>query len=1146
MNSTISRVWRAVAVAAVSVFSAGALIALAGGADVRGPYLTPNSVATVHIQSGAVDTDKLAGGAVTSGKVGDGEITTPKIGSGAVDSTKLHADAVNNVHVLDGAITTGKLGGGAVTSGKLHPDAVTAVAILNAAVTEGKLADGAVTTGKIGSGAIDTTKMKIDAVASQHILNGSVTTDKVGAGAIDTGKVLPDAISSAKLLSDEGSLLKVSGGAARASGGNIGINQPSPAQKLDVVGDSVFGQSAANGTIQTTRTGANASDLRMIASSDEGIVGTFSSDPLRLYTNTLERMTVLASGEVGLGTATPASLLHLKSVTPWLTLQDSDEAADERLWQFITTGGKLRIRAPSDDLLSAGNIMEFQRNGNIGISSTSPAGTLTIGGAGSTGVGSPLLWLGPTGTGDKLLVRLGEPGFDGFGLNLRASNLTGVYGFYALSAGVQGTSPILAIDRSNAGVGIGTDDPTTGILRVASAFAKTDTSSRNVAFFGSSEPVTGFPFGVNVAVVGAAAIANRYVKFESTDYNLIAGGNLVFQPISGNVGLGGTTTPAEDLDIGNTASATDSTMQFLTGATKKSYICLGSNGAACNTYIGIAGAADDLVTGTIAGTGIIRASAKLLISADGGVSAAMVFDGAGANARLNVPLNSVSSVTIRAQGDVFEIARVVNGEDVAAVITGFSNSRRLIKWRTDTGSGGTDRWAMGPNDTQGEPGGTAGSKFSLINYDTGGTTPREVLRWHRQGEGLGIYDTFTLFGASATLANTGVVGLALRRTNSPDGAGCVDFQGNDNISDAALCLNSLTMNRLELQHSGSLIMSMATTDAALTVPLTISGSSMTVVGPLLVTGGATGSGVLISGFASGVEPFRIGNSTLVVTGGNVGIGITAPGNKLHIEADTAGAFLTYLKATSAAGNANGLQVDAGTNSSDDSLLINDKTGGSVYLNVRGDGLVGIGTASPSEVLTVNGKILYGSAGRFSCSGTSCRATVNTGGNGEFNLVNESGGGFKVGISTGSPQATLDVNGDAAFGSSATRSTFTATGLLDLNAGGGGGIRVSSGPTTGATVSGILSATASLDFGAVGGASCSDLTMTVTGAGDGDIVTLGVPNALASTTGLQFSGFVSAGNTVTVRTCCNNGETAGVANACADPSAATVRATVVKH
>lgn len=94
--------------------------------------------------------------------------------------------------------------------------------------------------------------------------------------------------------------------------------------------------------------------------------------------------------------------------------------------------------------------------------------------------------------------------------------------------------------------------------------------------------------------------------------------------------------------------------------------------------------------------------------------------------------------------------------------------------------------------------------------------------------------------------------------------------------------------------------------------------------------------------------------------------------------------------------------------------------------------------------------------------------------------------------------------------------------------------------TGTTILKHLSGTASLDFDLSGaGITCHDLTIAVAGAADGDTVAIGVPNALASTVGATFSGFVSAANTVTVRAC-------DVIGGVLDPAAATVRADVWQH
>lgn len=89
---------------------------------------------------------------------------------------------------------------------------------------------------------------------------------------------------------------------------------------------------------------------------------------------------------------------------------------------------------------------------------------------------------------------------------------------------------------------------------------------------------------------------------------------------------------------------------------------------------------------------------------------------------------------------------------------------------------------------------------------------------------------------------------------------------------------------------------------------------------------------------------------------------------------------------------------------------------------------------------------------------------------------------------------------------------------------------------------VLSATGSLNFGATAAGACDSLTITVTGAADGNTVALGIPAALATADAYQnFDGFVSAANTVTVKRCNPINATTPLS----DPAAATVRATVIQ-
>jgi hypothetical protein len=78
----------------------------------------------------------------------------------------------------------------------------------------------------------------------------------------------------------------------------------------------------------------------------------------------------------------------------------------------------------------------------------------------------------------------------------------------------------------------------------------------------------------------------------------------------------------------------------------------------------------------------------------------------------------------------------------------------------------------------------------------------------------------------------------------------------------------------------------------------------------------------------------------------------------------------------------------------------------------------------------------------------------------------------------------------------------------------------------------------LDFGSLTAPSCEDLTVTVTGASDGEPCSVGVPNA-AAPIGSQFTCWRSAANIVTIRHCCIR----ALAATC-DPASATFRAIVM--
>lgn len=120
----------------------------------------------------------------------------------------------------------------------------------------------------------------------------------------------------------------------------------------------------------------------------------------------------------------------------------------------------------------------------------------------------------------------------------------------------------------------------------------------------------------------------------------------------------------------------------------------------------------------------------------------------------------------------------------------------------------------------------------------------------------------------------------------------------------------------------------------------------------------------------------------------------------------------------------------------------------------------------------------------------------------------------VTASTITNAATFAVSGSPIAGTNATitnsYSVWVQGGTTRLD----GGVIVG---TNGGIVTAILTASAVLDFPNTVAGSKSDLTVAVTGAALGDVVSIGVPNgSVSATDNVLFFGWVSAADTVTVR------------------------------
>lgn len=263
----------------------------------------------------------------------------------------------------------------------------------------------------------------------------------------------------------------------------------------------------------------------------------------------------------------------------------------------------------------------------------------------------------------------------------------------------------------------------------------------------------------------------------------------------------------------------------------------------------------------------------------------------------------------------------------------------------------------------------------------------------------------------------------------------------------------------------------------------------------------------------------------ILGNGNIGIGTTTPGSALQING---GVAIGYSASTAAP--TNGLLVSGNT---------------------------GIGTTSPGAQLTVNlptqatntvnsllitrfqrpvtGGVKWGNSmdillGSY---GTSINSETRV----DFRLANGATdlpdttvmtlqGNGNVGIGTTAPTAKLNLAAGTATANTAPLKFTSGTNLTTPEAGAlewnGTNLFLTTSGNTRQTINQGLTATATLDFPSTNNDSFSNLTTTVTGAVDGDVVTLGLPNASVPAANSNFMAWVSAANTVTVRFNNNSG------------------------
>jgi hypothetical protein len=357
--------------------------------------ITPTSVAA----TGAVTGSNLSGT-----NTGDQTITLSSdvsgSGTGAITTT-INTGAVNSAKIADGSIATIDLGNSQVTYGKIQNVAATRL-LGNPTGTAAAPSEISLGTGLSFSGTtLNATGGTVTGVTASNGLNstGGATPDIKLGGTLSAATTITESNSADNLNINNTDATNAN------NNGNFLINR---AKSAGLGGTMVLrnASSPVNGNasaiafeLDNTSSFDNAGTMQSNAEIRAVITGGTSAGASLLfstYSNTaaLERMRIQHDGNVGIGTATPGSTLHITGATGGLTdfgmltigeagtansaqrgLSFGYDATNEWAWLYARTTGCC------GRLININNTAYVQSSGNLGVGVSGPTAKLDVNGS---------------------------------------------------------------------------------------------------------------------------------------------------------------------------------------------------------------------------------------------------------------------------------------------------------------------------------------------------------------------------------------------------------------------------------------------------------------------------------------------------------------------------------------------------------------------------------------------------------------------------------------------------------------------------------------------------------------------------------------------------------------------------------------------
>ena len=338
-----------------------------------------------------------------------------------------------------------------------------------------------------------------------------------------------------------------------------------------------FSEAPPNGTavecITWVNTTVSSSLLLEDADSDTKVQVEESADEdkIRFDTGGTERMIIDDSGQVGIGTSSPDSILHISGgASGKIILEDNSSPRGNYIG--ISSSDNLVIAADEDNLGTSSSIrfrvdaserMRINSSGNVGIGTTSPDWNLQV------ESGSNTVLAITSGTTSNAQIRFGDSGDDNIGM-INYDNSSDSLAF------TTNASERMRIDSSG-NVGIGTASP-----------------SQKLEILDTSNAKTRFAYSSSVyGEIGRKSDGNYEFSAYENGANILFGTSTTNGATtermridsSGNVGIGAT-SPSYRFVIDNVAEDDDLNIQLKTDNSRQANIFFGDQDANFPGYIG--------------------------------------------------------------------------------------------------------------------------------------------------------------------------------------------------------------------------------------------------------------------------------------------------------------------------------------------------------------------------------------------------------------------------------------------------------------------------------------------------------------------------------------------------------------------------------